>query len=128
MQTEQALYKELMFLKTLDINLEAQSQDGEASGQIIWNAAHKEMFERIEAETIRSKRLRLGLERNLQTEAEKEVEMKSRKPRPSEIIAEVKMIGKYGTQAYSKRLLDFGGKQKATRGHSQEDKVTDLES
>jgi hypothetical protein len=44
------------------------------------------MFDRIEEESIRSKRLKLGLERNLKTPAEKENEMKSRKPRPSEII------------------------------------------
>jgi len=40
------------------------------------------MFERIEEENIRSKRLRLGLERNLQSASEKEDERKSRKPRP----------------------------------------------
>ena len=44
------------------------------------------MFDRIESETLRSKRLKLGLDRTAQTASEKEDEIKSRKPRPCEII------------------------------------------
>lgn len=44
------------------------------------------MFNRLESETLKSKRLKLGLEKNLTTDEEKEIEMKSRKPRPNEII------------------------------------------
>ena len=55
-----------MFLKLNDMNIKEQQENSDdPSSKIIWNRAHKEMFDRIEEETIRSKRLKLGLERNL---------------------------------------------------------------
>ena len=67
------------------------------------------MFDRLEAETVRARRLRLGLERTLTTDEEKEEEKRLRKPRPVEIIEEIKMIGKYGTQGYVKRAREGNG-------------------
>ena len=84
------------------------------------------MFDRLEAETVRARRMRLGLERSLTTDEEKEEEKKLRKPRPVEIIEEIKMIGKYGTQGYVKRARDGDGFAKVEPEDSIEEKQLTL--
>lgn len=85
--------------------LEDLQEDNGEKTKIIWNKQHKEMFEKLETEQIKSRRIILGLEKSQKSEKELEEDMFKKKPRPNEIMNEVKMVGKYGTQAYSKKVI-----------------------
>ena len=95
------LCAQLKFLK----KLEDLQEDNGTDVKIIWNKQQKEMFEQLEAEQVRSRRINLGLEKSQKSEKEQEQEKFKKKPRPGEIMNEVKMVGKYGTQAYSRKVI-----------------------
>jgi hypothetical protein len=66
---EKELYKSLMFVRKLDIDLEEHEGESEyinnlKKGTIIWNEKHKEMYEKIEAESRAMKQMCIGKQKN----------------------------------------------------------------